>query len=292
MPVILGALGAIGACVGSFLNVVAYRLPRACMSVVRPASRCPRCQTPIAAYDNVPVLAWFWLRGKCRRCRLPISFRYPAVEMFTAGLFVLVALWTVGPLGRDAFLSPRAGQAWIEWGVGALVTGGLLALSLIDFDHYILPDEITKTGIFIGPLLAFAAPRFQHGSPFVRILDSAHEWAPRVNALASGIAGAAVASALLYGVGWLGSKIFKKEAMGFGDVKMIAAMGGLLGLWALLALAVASILGAVIGLSARGFQRNRYIPFGPFLAAGMWLVMWFGPELLHGWLTLFARGRA
>jgi leader peptidase (prepilin peptidase)/N-methyltransferase len=257
------------------------------MSVVRPRSRCPKCRHGIAWYDNLPVLSWVLLRGRCRGCKGRIGLRYPLVELGTAILFGFVAAWTIpGEPFLRGELPPLA--SWLDFLAGALVTGALIALSLIDWDHRILPDEITKTGIVAGPVLAFLAPRFQHGAVPFAVMDTASPWAPRVHALLFGVLGAVAAGGALWLIGVIGARAFKKEAMGFGDVKMIAAMGGIIGLWSLLALAVASVLGAVVGIVHRLVTKDRYIPFGPFLAAGMWLVMWFGPSILQGWLTLFA----
>jgi len=277
---------ALGACTGSFLNVVVYRLPRECMSVVRPRSRCPRCASAIAWFDNLPVLSWLVLRGRCRSCGSGISFRYPGIELVTAGLFLGLG-WLVVPL--EGFAWPfDHGEAWLNWAVMAVITSALIALSFIDLDYRILPDELTKSGIVLGPVLAFLAPQIQHWpeAEFLVTID-AGDWEPRVSALVSGAIGAVVAGGTLWLIGWLGTKAFKKEAMGFGDVKMIAAMGGCLALWALLSLAVAAICGAVIGIAVRAVTRGKYIPFGPFLAVGMWTVMLWGPEILEFYLGIF-----
>ena len=275
--VFLIGVGLLGACVGSFLNVVAYRLPRECLSIVRPRSACPRCRRPIPWSENLPILSYVVLGGRCRGCRAEIPPRYFLVELGTAVIFVGVALVTVtDPVGHP--------EALALLGVRWLVIGGLIALSLIDLDFRILPDEITKSGIVLGPLCAFAAPAVQPSAgPFAGLHS------PRVDALAHGLAGALVSMAVLYGVGWLGAKAFRKEAMGLGDVKMIGAMGGFLGIWALLALVVASIAGAVLGGLRLLLTGSRYIPFGPFLALGMAVVMLWGRELLDFYLGTFAR---
>lgn len=278
------SLGVLGVCIGSFLNVVAYRLPRECMSIAKPRSRCPRCAHPIAWYDNLPVISWaFLLRGKCRGCAVRISARYPMVELATGGLFIWVGHALVADHSLEMFRDPTSyAAAWRAYFVMTTITAVLVALSLIDFDYFILPDEMTKSGIVLGPVLAALAPGMQHGRFIIEV--GVGDWA---SALVSGIVGAAVAGGVLWGIGWLGTKAFKKEAMGFGDVKMIAAMGGCLGLWALLSLAVAAVFGAVIGIVLRVVTAGRYIPFGPFLAVGMWTVMLWGPEILDVYLGLF-----
>jgi leader peptidase (prepilin peptidase)/N-methyltransferase len=204
------------------------------------------------------------------------------VELLTGVLF-LVTAWTLLPPGalRDPL---SAGSAWLTFGVMAVVVSSLVALSLIDVDYRILPDEITKPGILLGPVLAFLAPSMQHGRFLVTVGEDLGTWGPRLSALASGVVGAVSAAAILWLIGWLGAKAFRKEAMGFGDVKMMAAMGGCLGAWALLSLVVAAFSGAAVGLAVRLVSKGRYIPFGPFLALGMWTVMLWGPALLRAYL--------
>ncbi len=287
----LGMVAAIGACVGSFLNVVAYRLPRACMSIVKPRSRCPRCASMIAWYDNLPVLSWLMLRGRCRTCDTRISARYPLVELGVTALFAVVA-WRVLPL--EALRRPAEhGAEWLHFCVAALITSSLIALSLIDLDYLILPDQITKTGIVIGPLLAFLDPAIQptlviKAWTVFGLLDRPLETAIGLSgvALVHGVLGALVAGGTLWLIGVCGTWAFKKEAMGFGDVKMIAAMGGVLGFWSLLALVVAVMTGAVVGIVVKLAGKGRYIPFGPFLALGMWIVMLWGVPVLAWWLRL------
>jgi leader peptidase (prepilin peptidase)/N-methyltransferase len=290
VPFSLAMIATFGACVGSFINVVAYRLPRACMSIAKPRSRCPRCSSPIAWYDNLPVLSWLLLRGKCRRCRTRISIRYPLVELLVAALFVIVA---VRVLPAEALRNPWShGVAWLDCGVRLLITGALVSLSLIDLDHRILPDPITKSGIVAGPFLAFLAPRVQP-SPVIdgwRLFgsDSLQTMlGTNVVALVHGVLGAIASGLLLWGIGALGSRVFRKPAMGFGDVKMFAAMGAVLGFWSLLALFVAVLTGAVIGILVKLAGKGRYIPFGPFLAIGMWIVMLWGERVLSWYFSLF-----
>jgi leader peptidase (prepilin peptidase)/N-methyltransferase len=278
-----------GACVGSFINVVAYRLPRACMSIAKPRSRCPRCSAAIAWYDNLPVLSWLLLRGRCRKCRARISVRYPLVELLVAALFVVVALRV---LPREALRDPwRFGLPWLDWGVRSLITGALVALSLIDLDYRILPDPITKSGIVAGPFLAFLAPGVQP-SP---VIDGWSLFGERslqqllganLVALVHGVLGAITSGFLLWGIGALGSRVFRKPAMGFGDVKMFAAMGAVLGFWSLLALFVATFTGAIVGILIKLATKGRYIPFGPFLAVGMWVVMLWGEPVLSAYFSL------
>jgi leader peptidase (prepilin peptidase)/N-methyltransferase len=281
---VLGSLGVLGLCIGSFLNVVAYRLPRECMSIARPRSRCPKCAAFIAWYDNFPVVSWLLLKGRCRNCKGKISGRYPLVELGIGGMFVLLAWLLLGGTGALCFPFDH-GAAWLECAVALVIASALMALTLIDLDYRILPDEITKPGIWLGPLFAFLAPRFQHERFAVRLFDGG-TWGVRANAAVNGILGIAVAGGTLWLIGWLGTKAFKKEAMGFGDVKMIAGMGGVLGAWAFLALAVAAVFGSVVGIIVKLVTKGRYIPFGPFLALGMLVVMVRGSALLDWYLRL------
>jgi leader peptidase (prepilin peptidase)/N-methyltransferase len=289
VPFTLAIVAAIGACVGSFINVVAYRLPRACMSIAKPRSRCPRCSTPIAWYDNLPVVSWLALRAKCRHCKAPISPRYPLVELLVAGLFLVLA-WKVLP--AEALRRPLDWwRPWLTWAVMATITGALVSLSLIDLDYRILPDQITKSGIVAGPFLALIAPGVQptpviagwklFGQDALGTLLS-----PGWVAFVHGVLGAAAGWIVLWGIGALGSKVFKKPAMGFGDVKMFSAMGGVLGFWSLLALFVAVFTGAIIGILIKLVKKGRYIPFGPFLAIGMWVVMLWGEPVLDLYMKL------
>lgn len=246
----------VGLAVGSFLNVVIHRLPRG-ESVVRPRSRCPGCGKAIAWYDNIPVLSYLLLRGRCRGCKARISLRYPLLEALTGALFL---------------------ACYLRWGASistlaaAVLCAGMVALAAIDIEHYILPDRITLPGIVIG--LAF--------SPFV-------VWTTLRSSLIGAALGAGVLLALWYG--WL--LLRKEEGMGLGDVKMIALIGAFLG-WQgmLLCLFLSSLLGAVVGLglmAIQGRDLKTKLPFGAFLAAGTLVTLFFGPVLLARYLALFPK---
>lgn len=284
---------ALGACVGSFLNVVAYRLPRACMSVVKPRSRCPKCARFIAWYDNLPVLSWFLLRGRCRGCGLAIAARYPAVEAGTALLFWVVARET---LDAAALTYPaNHGAAWGLFALRALATSVLVALALIDYDYEILPDRLTLGGAVAGPLMAFVAPALQPTDAGVGAWRIGTETVAglvgvRGTAVVHSLLGAAACAGFLWLVGWAGSKAFRKEAMGLGDVKMAAAMGAVLGFWSFAALTVAVFSGALVGIVLKSVGRGSYIRFGPFLALGTWAVLLRGTDLLGAWLALVRPG--
>lgn len=232
----------LGASIGSFLNVVIYRLPRE-ESVVRPRSRCPRCGKMIRWYDNIPVASWLWLRGRCRACRGRISPRYPLVEAAMGALAAgLWARWPQLPL----------------WAAAAGVCSAfLLAIALIDWDTFLIPDELS-----LGLLAAGLA-----ASPLNPYFTRGHWWRPPLSSLE----GAAVGFLVCLAVAELGERLFGKEAMGGGDVKLLAAVGAWTGgVGAFDCLMVASLLGSVygIGLMLRGkARRSDPIPFGPFLSA-------------------------
>ena len=237
--------------VGSYLNVVVHRLPRE-ESTVRPRSRCPHCGTPIRALDNIPVLSYLLLRGRCRNCARRISWRYPVVEIATAALFV---------------------ACWARFGatpstlIGCAFCALLLALALIDVEHFLLPDKLTYPGILLG----LAA------SPFA-------SWTTPASSALAALLGA-LALLLLIAVWYL---VRRQLAMGFGDPKMMAMIGAFLGLrLGMLSLFLASILGALAGLVLLLVGRARWssrLPFGVFLAAGAVLALFFGEPLVEAYL--------
>lgn len=232
-----------GSVYGSFLNVAVHRLPRE-ESLVRPRSRCPRCRKPIAWHDNVPILSWLILGGRCRHCRKPISARYPAVEAATGLLAAaLQRRWPGDP-------------AWL---VGAvLACGALLAVALIDWETFLIPDELS-VGLIVGGL-AFSPwnPSFAGGA----------WWSPSWISLRGALSGFAMAWAIAV----VGEALFKKEALGGGDVKLLAGVGAWAGATgAFDCLMLGSLAGSVYGvrlLMTGKATRSDPIPFGPFLAAG------------------------
>jgi leader peptidase (prepilin peptidase)/N-methyltransferase len=270
---------ALGAIVGSFLNVVAHRLPLE-LSVVRPGSRCPTCRTPVRAVDNVPVLSWLWLGGRCRGCKGRISARYALVELLS-GLLAAAAFHV---LVRDPGLVVDP-LAWARWAVVLAVTSALLAASLIDLDHRILPDQITKPGMWAGPVACAFVPELVLGAS-----RSAPSWVPGglpvpLQAALVSAVGVAVGAGTIWGLGVVGTRVFKKEAMGFGDVKFLGLIGGFVGpLGALIALLVAAVVGAAAGLVRLLLTGDRYIPFGPFLAIGGYVELLYGSAALDWYL--------
>jgi leader peptidase (prepilin peptidase) / N-methyltransferase len=255
-----------GACIGSFLNVVAWRLPRQ-ESLVHPGSHCPRCGSPVRWFDNVPVLAWVWLGGRCRDCRTPIASRYPLVELLSAGLWVAMLLAQPAGLGNSPSL-------WLVIPAGWLLASWLLPLVLIDLDRLWLPEPLCRWGLLLG-LLATAAIGFQQGEVTGRSVLLHH-----LLAAAVGLLGFEATSAIA-------ERLVGKPALGLGDAKLAALLGawlGLAGLGAMVLLAVFS--GAVVGsmgrLSGR-LGRHQPFAFGPFLALGGLVVWCTGPS---PWLAL------
>lgn len=270
-----------GANVGSFLNVVAHRLPQG-LSVVRPRSRCPACLTPIRALDNVPIVSWILLGGRCRGCAGSISPRYAAVEAFTG----LVAVHVLAAVVLHPSRSGEA-AAWAHAGIVFAVSAALVAASLVDWDHRILPDEITIPGMWAGPAICAVVPEVVLGPGlavpgWMPSAVGAGDWpAPLLAALVSA-AGVAAGAGSVWTIGEIGSRVLGKEAMGFGDVKFLGMIGGFAGpAGALLALVVGACAGAVAGLVRLALTGDRYIPFGPFLALGGHLAMLHGADAVE-----------
>jgi leader peptidase (prepilin peptidase)/N-methyltransferase len=262
LQTLLGVYAAVlGLIVGSYLNVVIYRLPRG-ISTVLPRSRCPECGAAIRAFDNLPVLSFLVLGGRCRACRERISWRYPLVEAATAALFVACFLRF-----GISFAAPAA----------ALFGSLMLALAVIDLDHLILPDRLTYPGIALGILL-------QPLLPWARLWDG--PW----GALAGGALGALLGAGVLLAV-WLAWFLLRhEEGLGLGDVKMLAAIGAFLG-WkgALVALFFAALSGAAVGLALMawgGLHAKSKLPFGAFLAIGGMVALFAGEPLVRAYARL------
>jgi leader peptidase (prepilin peptidase)/N-methyltransferase len=266
-------LGLVGLCIGSFLNVVVHRLPLALdrewkqdsaellgvtvelpppITLSTPRSRCPSCGHPIAWYENIPVLSYLALRGRCSACKTRISPRYPLVELATGLLFAAVA-WRFG----------EQPVAWLWCGFVAV----LLALTGIDWDTTLLPDNLTLPLLWAG------------------LVASALGWTVP---LSQSLWGAVVGYLSLWSVYWLFKLTTGKEGMGYGDFKLLAALGAWLGVQMILPIVLgASVIGAIVGIGmkmASNLREGRYVPFGPFLAGGGIVVMLAGPERVLGWL--------
>jgi len=253
----------LGACLASFFNVLIYRMPLG-LSLVKPASHCPSCDHPIAWYHNVPVLGWLVLRGRCAHCKAPISIRYPLIEALGA----LLGYLTIRLTHPDA-------DANVDW-VAALTLFWLLLTLIpifaIDFVHLLLPDTVTIGGIVLGLGLSFLPGG-------IGWLDS--------------LMGIAFAGGGLFMVGFVAGKVLKRDAMGLGDVKLLAGFGALLGAgWAAMAMIIGCVLALLVMVPYRWYHRNHAdmtaeIPFGPFLGMGAPIVFLWGHPLLEWYLSLF-----
>jgi leader peptidase (prepilin peptidase)/N-methyltransferase len=263
--IVLAYAAIVGACVGSFLNVCITRWPEN-LSVVRPRSRCPRCEKPIGWYDNVPVVSWLVLRGKCRGCGLPISALYPGVELLVA-LIWLACAWKFGA----TFLTLRL----------AIFATLLVGVAITDVRTYTIPDGFTITGFIFVLVAAFAGAFFGQQLPFASPFNA--------------IVGACTGAGVIAIVGWLGEAALKKEAMGFGDVTLMAFIGAAVGPeLALLTVFVGAAIGAVVFLAviapiAKGRGKEMpQVPFGVFLSPAALVTLLYGRQMVAAYLTYLA----
>jgi len=268
--------------IGSFLNVVIYRLPKmmeyswyqdcreyladeikdikakelTAMTLSKPDSTCPKCDHKIRFYENIPLLSWLFLKGKCSQCNNAISKRYPLVELGTTLLSLIVAIHY--GVSIETF--------WV-----LILTWGLVALTMIDLDHMLLPDQITLPLLWLGLLINV-------NGTFVPLSDA--------------VIGAAVGYMSLFCVFWLFKLVTGKEGMGFGDFKLLAVFGAWAG-WQLLPILIlmASVVGAIVGISLMLFkshQRDQAIPFGPYLAVAGWITLLWGNGIWSWYLALLS----
>ncbi len=253
----LVAAGLFGLIVGSYLNVVIHRLPEG-ISTVTPPSACPACGAQIRAFDNLPIVSWLLLGGRCRDCRAPISPRYPLVEAAT-GLAFAGAVWRFGANGRAA--------------AAALLAALLIALAFIDLDHFLLPDKLTLPGIAAG----LAAQLLLPGGSLTR-----------------GLVGALVGAGLLLVVAGIWELVRGVEGMGLGDVKMIAMLGAFLGVsGVLVTLVVGTLGGSLVGLALVARRRSDFaakLPFGVFLAIGGLVALFAGEQIVALYLGMPVAG--
>jgi leader peptidase (prepilin peptidase)/N-methyltransferase len=272
---LIGTALVVGLMVGSFLNVVIHRLPlmmehdwkaqcreyigeqatpedEARLGLAVPRSRCPNCGHAIPFYENIPVLSYLWLRGRCASCRSPIGLRYPLIELLTAALSAVIA-W-------------HFGFSW-QTGAGLLLTWALIALSMIDIDHQLLPDSITLPVLWLGLILSL----------FPVFAD-----------MRSSLIGAAAGYLSLWTIYQLFRLLTGKEGMGFGDFKLLALLGAWMG-WQSLPMIVllSSAVGAVLGITmiaVQGRDRHQPIPFGPYLAIAGWIALLWGEQISSSYL--------
>ena len=278
LPVVIGLAFLVGLCVGSFLNVVVHRLPRMLerdwraqcaelagasapaeppYNLVVPRSACPGCGHLIGAHENIPIVSWLALRGKCSACGTRISARYPLVEL-CGGVLAALAIWKFGPTA--------AGVA------ACLLLWSLLALTFIDFDTQLLPDDITMPLLWGGLLAQLVLPAFGRTEPTF------------LTTLPEGVIGAMAGYLSLWLVYWIFKLVRGKEGMGYGDFKLLGALGAWLG-WQLLIpiILLSSVVGALVGLALIAFRgRDHSVPlaFGPYLAIAGAISLFYGPQLL------------
>lgn len=241
-----------GSIIGSFLNVCIYRLPKG-KSVVTPPSSCPGCNKHILWHDNIPIISYLILGGKCRFCKSRISFRYFLVEALTAALFVSLYI---------AFGLTSKFYAY------ALLTSGLIIATFVDFEVNEIPDQVSLGGLVAGLVLAYMMPS---------IFEVESRWVALFNSLAGAFAGAAS----IYLMGFLGEIVFQKEAMGGGDVKLMAMIGSFLG-WKMILLTffLAPVFGAAVGLILKIKEGRETIPYGPYLSLAALIAIFFGNNIL------------
>jgi len=248
----------IGISIGSFLNVCIYRMGKE-ESVVRPASHCPQCKKPIRSKDNIPLLSYLLLRGRCRDCGAKISFRYFFIELLTGVVFLVMY--------RSFGMTPL-------FFIYSALASGLIVATFVDFDFRIIPDEISLGGIIVGLVVSFIYPLLHHVP--IHILG-----------LRESLFGVLVGGGALWLLGCLGDLIFKKESMGGGDVKLLAMIGAFLG-WkiALLSLPLASLIGAVVGIIIKLRTKESVIAFGPYLSIGAIIGLFWSGEIFNFFFCL------
>jgi len=298
--VVVGIWALFGLVVGSFLNVCIYRLPLASETVSKPRrSRCPSCKNGLTWRENIPVLSWLLLRGRCRFCGWRIPVRYPLVELLTA------LLWGLG-----AHLAP--GGSWDLALVFVIVLSGLVVSTFVDFDHFEIPDEVSIGGMVLAPVASLLVPALHEATWVARNLSDG-QIVDRFGALMGSLAGIAVGGGVLLAIGALGKRLYARDAMGLGDVKLLAAGGGFIGPGgALVALLIGALIASVVGVlnmlrfflliraraRTRGSNKSfgqalrvariagRYLPFGPYLGIGIGIVLLDWNDVLRLWKEL------
>jgi leader peptidase (prepilin peptidase)/N-methyltransferase len=277
-----------GLMAGSFANAAIHRLPRPELSMTKPRrSFCPSCGYQLRWFDNLPLLSWILLRGRCRSCHTPIHWRYPLVEVLCGALFA-AALWCLP--------EPNLGLLLVWW----VALTALVIASAVDFQFFEIPDEISIGGTVLAPILSLLVPALHEHTLVAQAMSDTPGTVDRVGALFGSLAGIVAGGGLPLLVGWIGARVYGQEAMGLGDVKLMAAAGGLVGPGgALAAFLVGAGAGSIAGILAivrfhhllRRRQRSRrlrksllwtvagarrlgrYLPFGPYLALGIGITL-------------------
>ncbi|MDO8536554.1 MAG: prepilin peptidase [Candidatus Omnitrophota bacterium] len=242
-----------GSIIGSFLNVCIYRLPKG-RSVIFPGSHCPNCTAPIHWYDNIPILSYILLGGRARCCKARISFRYFIVEALTASAFLI--LFSYFGLTPKSFAY-------------AMMASGLIVATFVDFEIQEIPDEVSIGGLAVGLILSVAFPSILNETA-------------RLNSFLNSFLGALAGGGMIYAMGMLGEFAFKKEAMGGGDVKLLAMVGAFIG-WKLVILTffLAPVFGSVVGIILKIRQGKDVIPYGPYLSLAAVCSIFFGEKIFR-----------
>ena len=254
----------LGGLIGSFLNVCVHRIPLG-LSVVKPRSRCPKCENELAWYDNVPVLSWLILGAKCRNCKLPISWQYPLVEAITAVLFYCVFLKFGMTIATPIYM---------------LLVAALVVVTFVDLTDWTIPDRISIGFVPLGIVVCFIAMLVPDSG---LMLDN----------IVMSIAGYALGYGVLRGLGIFSVKVFKKEGMGLGDVKLLGMLGTFFGPGGvLLIIILSSVVGSVIGVTVIQMNKGKetdvgegnighYLPFGPYIVLGALIHLFYGPQMIE-----------
>ena len=244
----------LGAVIGSFLNVCIFRMPRE-KSIVRPPSSCPECGKPVRFYDNIPIVSYILLRGRCRDCGAPISAKYPIVEAITALMFV--------------FLFVRFGLS-LSLAVFLIFACALIVISFIDLEFKIIPDILSVGGMVVGFLFSILRPYYRNLDPRFGMLDALY--------------GIVLGGGVLFAIAWTYQFITKREGMGGGDIKLLAMIGAFCGIKGVaFSLMSGSVLGTVVGvplLFVKGEGGKYAIPFGPFLSLGALIYVFTGDRII------------
>ncbi|MCA9400919.1 MAG: prepilin peptidase [Candidatus Omnitrophica bacterium] len=259
---IQGIVFLFGTIVGSFLNVCIVRLPHE-QSVVHPRSHCTKCKKTIAWYDNIPLLSYLFLGGKCRHCKAVFSPRYLLVELLTGIAFLLFYLY----FGPDKLLAPYL-----------VMTSGFIVATFVDFEHRIIPDEVSVGGMCVGIILSLFIPEMH----LTDINPSQAWYLTHLKSFGMSLFGVLIGGGSIYAMGMLGDFLFKKESMGGGDIKLLAMIGAFLG-WklAVLTFFIAPFFGAVFGIIEKIRTNDTAIPYGPFIVIAALISLFKGSEIIQ-----------
>ncbi len=275
-----------GAVIGSYLNSVIYRLPQR-GKTFDPRSICPSCGARIPAYLNLPILSWLILRGKTKCCQKPLSIRYPLVEILTTLLFLGIAVLRPGhfPLVTE-FAHPIEGATYLAFAFHGFLLANLVANTFIDIDHKILPDRLTFSLMIVGVVAALVLPEMMP----MQMMDFGRRVPPAAQSLISSVVGLGVGYGLTWAVRHGANIVFAAEAMGRGDVKLMGGIGAFLG-WqgALLSFFLGCLAGAVGGSVSRLITKNPRVAFGPYLALGAVVTLFFHETIIHFFTVTWPR---